>query len=315
MSDYKKTSTAQEPFDNPDCDIILRSSDGVDFHVFKFIISHVSSVFKDMFTHPQAESDVSSVPVISVKESSTTLNSLLLLCYPATIPTFNSLEDAEDVLKAVMKYEMLAVLSRAGDLIVVQFVSTNSLRLYALSCSFGWEHHAQTAATQALKIKDLGRPSSDFAGIDDISAFDYHRLLAYHYECGVAAKAVGQSLSWLGPLANDMCMWKCNSEDRASGPLYINAQLGPQWLVAWFHEYLVSIGNELLARPCGSILWESEFYDRAVTKAVQCTFCRGTVVGTMSKLRTLHVAEVKRVVADVRLKSPRANSLNKCVVC
>ncbi|OJA08960.1 hypothetical protein AZE42_06844 [Rhizopogon vesiculosus] len=306
MSDDKETSTAQAPFDNPDCDIILRSCDGVNFHVFKLILSLVSPVFKDMFTLPQAESDVSSVPVIFVEESSTTLNSLLLLCYPATTPTFNSLKDAKDMLKAATKYDMAAALSRAGDLVMAQFVSTNSLELYALSCKFGWQHHAQTAATQTLKIKDLGRPSGDFTGIDDISGFDHHRLLAYHYECGVAAKAVGQSLSWLGPLANDMCMWKCIRESR-SETRYIIPQVGSQSLVMWFHEYLVSIGNELLARPCGSTLWESESYGRAMAIAVRCAFCQNTVVGTMDKLRTLHVAEVNRAVENVKLKSPRAN--------
>ncbi|OAX40174.1 hypothetical protein K503DRAFT_768862, partial [Rhizopogon vinicolor AM-OR11-026] len=244
------------------------------------------------------------------EESSTTLNSLLLLCYPATTPIFNSLEGAKDVLRAATKYDMAAVLSRAGDLVMLQFVSTNSLELYALSCKFGWQHHAQTAATHALKIKDLGRPTNEFAGIDDISGFDYYRLLAYHYECGCAARAVGRSFTWLGPLANDMCMWKCDEEGRGSEPLYINAQLGSQWPVPWFPEYLVSIGNELLARPCRSTLLESEFYSRAISKAVKCIYCQEVVVETMDKFRTLYVAEVDRVVANVKLKSPRANSVS-----
>ncbi|OAX40168.1 hypothetical protein K503DRAFT_688117 [Rhizopogon vinicolor AM-OR11-026] len=205
MSDDKETSTAKAPFNNPDCDIILRSSDGVDFHVFKLILSLVSPVFKDMFTLPPAESD-SSVPVISVKESSTTLNCLLLLCYPATIPTFNSLKGVEDVLKAAMKYDMVVVLTRAADLVMAQFLSTNSLELYAMSCRIGWQDRIQAAATQTLKIKYLGRPSSAFAGMRSITALDYHKLLVYHHECGVAAQAVVGSLIWLKPKQSDMCM-------------------------------------------------------------------------------------------------------------
>lgn len=51
------------------------------------------------------------------------------------------------------KYDMGTALSRAADIVMAQFVSINSLELYALSCKLGWKHHAQTAATEARKIK------------------------------------------------------------------------------------------------------------------------------------------------------------------
>lgn len=44
---------ASPPFDDPEADIILRSSDNVDFHVYKFLLSLVSPVFKSMFALPQ----------------------------------------------------------------------------------------------------------------------------------------------------------------------------------------------------------------------------------------------------------------------
>ncbi|KAG1734075.1 uncharacterized protein EDB91DRAFT_1147428, partial [Suillus paluster] len=132
-------------------------TDNVDFHVFKLILSLASSVFKDMFTLPQngLQSDVSSVPIIPVSEGSTTLQLLLLLCYPTAAPTFDNLDDAKAVIEAARKYDMQAILNRAGDLIIAKFLPDHSLELYGLSCRFGWEHHAQTAATQSLKIKDL----------------------------------------------------------------------------------------------------------------------------------------------------------------
>ncbi|OJA08962.1 hypothetical protein AZE42_06846 [Rhizopogon vesiculosus] len=184
MSD-EKTSTAQAPFDNHDYDIILRSCDGVDFRVFKLILSLASPVFKDMFTLPQTglQSNVFSVPVIPMTETSTTMRSLLLLCYPTANSTFNSLADTKAVLEAARKYVMGGVLSSAGDL-------------------FGWYLHAQT-----LEIKDLGKPRSESAGLQDITGLDYQRLLIYHHECGVAAQAVAWSLLWVKPEPSDMCMW------------------------------------------------------------------------------------------------------------
>ncbi|KAG1812928.1 uncharacterized protein BJ212DRAFT_1569576 [Suillus subaureus] len=177
---------AQAPFDDHNCDIILRSANDVDFHVFKLILSLMSPVFKDMFELLQSESqsDVSSVPVITVTESSTTLESLLLLCYPATTPTFDSLDDAKVVMKAASKYDMQAALSRAGDLAMAQFLPNHFLELYALS-----------SATRTLETKDLGRPSNMFNGMRDITALDHHRRLEYHYKCGIAAQSVGSSLS------------------------------------------------------------------------------------------------------------------------
>ncbi|KAG1770625.1 hypothetical protein EDD22DRAFT_948245 [Suillus occidentalis] len=154
------TTTAAAPFNNLDGDIILRSTfDRVDFHTFKVILSLMSPVFKDMFTLPQTglRSGVSSVPVIPVTESSATLEFLLLLCYPAATPaTFSSFSHAAAVMEAAKKYDMHVVLNRAGDLVITQFLPAHALELYALFCQFGWQGHAQTTATRALEIKDLG---------------------------------------------------------------------------------------------------------------------------------------------------------------
>jgi len=46
-------SKAGPPFDRPDADIILRSTDGVEFHTFKSILSLASQFFNDMYEIPQ----------------------------------------------------------------------------------------------------------------------------------------------------------------------------------------------------------------------------------------------------------------------
>jgi hypothetical protein len=307
MSDVGETSTAQAPFDNPDCDIILRSTDAVDFHVFKLILSLASPLFKDMFTLPQGlQSDMSSVPIIPVAETSTTLRSLLLLCYPTANPTFNNLEDAKAVMEAAKKYDMEGALSRGGDLVMAQSLPTKSLGLYVLCCRFGWQQHVQTVAARTLDIKDLGRPRSEYAGLQWITGLDYERLLVYHYKCGTAAQTLTKSLNWLEPSNIDMCMWKCLAEVPISHgtarQIYI-AKQGNRHITPWFHEYLVSIGQELLARPCESTVLESESYDSAVRRAVTCSSCLPNAVVHMAKFRTLFAAEVKKVVAKVSLRN------------
>ncbi|KAG1774130.1 hypothetical protein EV702DRAFT_547561 [Suillus placidus] len=234
MSDAEElTTTAKAPFDNPDGDIILRSTiDHVDFHTFKVILSLTSPVFKDMFTLPQNsfQSGVSSIPIIPIAESSAALESLLLFCYPAaaTPTTFSDFSHATAVMLAAKKYDMQVVLSHAVDLVFEQFIPDYVLELYALFCQLGWQDHAQMAATQALEIKDLGRLSQVFNGMRNITAFDYHRLLAYHHECGVAAQQVGKSLS-SGGYRNQK--WACVAHGR-------DRPTPPKRIPSWFDEFL-----------------------------------------------------------------------------
>ncbi|OJT03115.1 hypothetical protein TRAPUB_6303 [Trametes pubescens] len=44
---------ASAPFDRDDADLILRSSDNIDFHVHRIILTLASPVFAGMFTTPQ----------------------------------------------------------------------------------------------------------------------------------------------------------------------------------------------------------------------------------------------------------------------
>lgn len=171
-------------------------------------------------------------------------------------------------------------LSRAGDLIIAQFLPGHFLDLYALSCRFGWQHHAQTAATRALEIKDLGRPSKGFVGLQDITGADYHRLLEYYHRCGVDAQKVGDSLSWLPPASREMQlkMWTCKCRLVDSAKTLQIGRVGELKIVPWFAEYLVSSGKELFARPCESTIMESKCYNQAMVEATKCDDCRRGVI-------------------------------------
>jgi hypothetical protein len=304
------TTTAEAPFDNPDGDIILRSTiDHVDFHTFKFILSLLSPVFKDMSTLPQngSQSGVSSVPVIPIAESSATLEYLLLLYYPAAIPkAFSSFSHAVAVMEAAKKYDMQVALSRTVDLVITQFLPDRVLELYALFCQLGWQDYAQIAATRALEIKDLGRPSHVFNGMRNITAFDYHRLLAYHQECGVAAQKVGEYLSSGSHHYKLMCA-SCTSPLRIKLAAATDRSLhNPNLLKTppWLDEYLDKSGKELLVRPCESTLLKSEFYIHATIKAIEdtkCCKCKYKSVEGMDGFRAFYIAQVKKAVAKVKL--------------
>ena len=53
MSVVLAVSTADPPFDKETTDLILRTSDHVEFHVWKGILAEASPVFEDMFVLQQ----------------------------------------------------------------------------------------------------------------------------------------------------------------------------------------------------------------------------------------------------------------------
>ena len=75
-------------FDYDDADITLRSSDQVDYHVHKIILSTSSPFFKSMFSLPQTDATVSvnQNPIIDLPENNKTIGALLTRIYPTPIP-------------------------------------------------------------------------------------------------------------------------------------------------------------------------------------------------------------------------------------
>ncbi|KAK7684440.1 hypothetical protein QCA50_012387 [Cerrena zonata] len=143
--------TAQAPFDDTTASIVLRSSDGVDFYVYKEILKCASPFFRDMFSLPQSshtEDEVSpeGLPIIPTPEDSESLDYILRLCYPLRAPAqLTSLSLAEKVMASALKYEI----DKVVDLMKEELVGlgrSSPARLYMFSCRFGLETEAQTAA-------------------------------------------------------------------------------------------------------------------------------------------------------------------------
>ncbi|KAJ7627871.1 hypothetical protein B0H17DRAFT_901672, partial [Mycena rosella] len=66
----------RSPFDDPNADAILRSSDDIDFHVHRIVLSLASPFFRQMLSLPQAETEPS-VAILPVSESALVLDRAL----------------------------------------------------------------------------------------------------------------------------------------------------------------------------------------------------------------------------------------------
>jgi BTB/POZ domain len=78
------TASPVEPIDVPDANLIIRSSDLVDFRVHMPVLAMASPFFKDLLSYPRASDSefVDGLPVVELSEDSELLNCLISILYP-----------------------------------------------------------------------------------------------------------------------------------------------------------------------------------------------------------------------------------------
>ncbi|KAI6041339.1 hypothetical protein EDC04DRAFT_1311750 [Pisolithus marmoratus] len=241
MTSELPVSTASAPFDRVDADVILLTSDRVEFWVFKAILSLSSPVFESMFWANDSKShSETSARTFEVPESSTTLEILLKLIYPTTTPTLKSYNDAKAVLEAISKYEISdLVLKRAKQLVAAKYIQKHFMSIYALSCRYRWKDLALTAR-ESLRVDIVDNTIPYVKEMEEITAACYHRLLLYHRACGIAAHGADSDDKWFPTVYgryNSSC-GKCREEPGRAG----------------INEYRTAFKAMLLRRPSPSTI-------------------------------------------------------------
>lgn len=153
---------APPPFDGQKyADIIISTSDHVDFHLVKAILCISSPFFEDMFSLVQPPKDIpTSLDRIDISEDSTTFENLVRLCYPVKQTKIQDLALLEKVLEAAMKYQMEVV----TDLLkgtLRGFVDKKPLQCYAVACRLQLEEEAYLAAKTWKRLTTALDNSSD----------------------------------------------------------------------------------------------------------------------------------------------------------
>jgi hypothetical protein len=89
-----QTTSPPDIFDVPDANIIIRSSDFVDFRVHKSVLTMASPFFKDLLSLPQPSDSesVDGLPVVELSEDSELLKGLVSMLYPVCTVIPNSYE-------------------------------------------------------------------------------------------------------------------------------------------------------------------------------------------------------------------------------
>lgn len=288
------TAAAKAPFDRVDADVILLSSDNVEFWVFKVILSLASPVFEGMFWangSKMSRSDTSA-PTLQVSESSTTLETLLRLIYPTTTLTLQSYDDAKAFLEAVAKYKISdVVLRRAKHMVSTKYMEKQFMSIYALSCRYGWKDLALAAAKESLRV-DVLQSTVPYTGeMEEMTAACYHRLLLYHRACGTAAHNADSNQDWFPP-SYTRCPSTCKKCRNDSGKAGID-------------KYRTICKAMLFRRPSPSTI-----LDAGIPDEVAATWIESSPAPCQHRpeyfqeFRTAYVAKVEKVISKVDLEFP-----------
>ncbi|KAK7042845.1 hypothetical protein R3P38DRAFT_2892380 [Favolaschia claudopus] len=194
-------SPPSAPFNSPaNSDTILRSCDGINFHVHSAVLSLASPFFNTMFTLPVEDHDKGGaavdkgLPVVEVSESSELLDRFLRVWYPGAemLVEFSGFEELQQIIELTLsKYDIQSVapLLRHG---LRHHLQEKSVTAFAIACKYDWADIARAAAKETLKhhISFLYLDERLAKQMQGISVAQLLALLRYHAQCSRNASEV-----------------------------------------------------------------------------------------------------------------------------
>ncbi|KAI0689755.1 hypothetical protein C8T65DRAFT_672602 [Cerioporus squamosus] len=267
-------------------DLIIRTSDDVEFHVHHRRVADVCPIFADMATLPDHPSDTGEreKAVVQVSETSKVWEKLLPICHLAEEPPL-SLGDIQNLLEAGRKYGMTGVASRMRTaLLHPDFLEKKPYAVYALACAGGFEDVALLAAQRTLRFPIYPQDSPEFASITGRALY---RLFDYRQRCGIAASAVVASETTSGGIFYcppsitypEICKAQTcgRNGSRCATPSTAAYFLGSGFdydvLPAWI-TYLKLLRQQLESRPDGSLAESPDLMQAVSDYMSACATCQ-----------------------------------------
>jgi hypothetical protein len=274
-----QTMMADAPFNDPRADVILRSSNGVDFRVFKNILFLASPIFADMFSIPSppppATSDTvhDGLPVVPLSEDSKVVDLALRHCYPIRSPELVGLMDVLGLLEFQRKYQMDVLGPPLTDYLTGA-IERDPVSAYCLAIKYQYEDIAKAAARSCLKLP-ITELKCDI--LHCITVEEYQALIQYHNLCSVTASAVTLRRNWF-PSDNELVLIgsvvrappcsKCFIEDmlNTNNAWHFQRQIrAPRYLCSYLHRSALLLAHS----PSAEAIMAHSF----VLKDMNCDAC------------------------------------------
>lgn len=140
-------------FSGPDGDVVLGSKDGVLFRVHSYTLKTTSGWFRSMYSLPQrSPSPDQPTETLFVDEDSETLEGVLKIICGLGLPKLDSYDVIEPILHAAEKYDMPGPMAVVRALLATPPLLSDPLRLYAITCRYGWHEEAMMASKATLTL-------------------------------------------------------------------------------------------------------------------------------------------------------------------
>lgn len=256
-------------FCSTEADLLLYSSDGVEFRVFSRILIEASPIFRDMTSLPKSLETPSPVPRADLEEDQETLELLLRFLYPMPDPAVSTFDILKRLMKAADKYIIEGVMHSLKRILVSPtFMEREPLRAYAVACMYGHEAEAKIASRHCLKI-DILLQAEAYEELGMISGRDLFRLIKLHQTRGT------EILSILHNSYPSACTGH-------------GATIG---MPLWWTEFKARAKEELRARPLTDTILQPGFLAACVTHGVNggCTQCPMNYLSAATQARLVQI--------------------------
>lgn len=322
---------ASSPFDHAKADAILRSSDNVDFRVFKLILSLSSPFFETLFDLPQPSEEKyrdtetkDGLPLICVPEDSITLDALLRFCYPCELrekPSFGpfdiqgpkiEFEKGVKMLEAAKKYS----LDGAEDAIRKALFSTKNMEANPLRC-FAIARQARMQDETILSARNSLRTSlvpNWFKEIEMITSPDILALWSYHQKCGKAVRQLQLDFSWIerhyqNRTAVPWIFGKTSLGRYCHCPKSDTIKLFQRKHLVWWEEFIEGTFQTLREEPCAQTVYDSVEMAIEGVRRRNCRSCTPNVATVMHQFADLFAKKVEEVISEVKFVTTRPSGV------
>lgn len=311
-TDIPTVTWASSPFDDLKADVILRSSDHVDFRCYKVILSLASTFFEGMFSLPRPQIDgddptQDGLHVVEMEEEALTLEVVLRLCHPSSIshPPMIALGDIKSIFDTARKYDMTEVEEIVRRrLVCAPFLAKEPLRVYGIACALRLADEARVAAAATLEFDVATLEELDYCPeLEFMSVADLLRLQRYQKRCRIAARAVTQEVRarWGGnrwfdcKVQGPTCKF---STIPGHNPRFINT--AATW---WLDNYFVPCLRNLEKRPTGRTVVANELVVAALLAAAkqECDNCKTTCLADLERFAFHFGEKIDEAISNVSL--------------
>ncbi|RDX47839.1 hypothetical protein OH76DRAFT_1484291 [Lentinus brumalis] len=312
------------PFDYPDWDVALPSSDGVLFRLHKMILGKASPVFEGMFALPADPAAPGQLQIVDMTEDADTLEHLLRIIYPVPPPTITAVAELDSLFEAMKKFQMRQFVPALEQQMMglLQSDTLEPLRAYTLAYVYKIRRVAQAAARRLLLSPQSLEPVSMPPECTDIPACAMWPLVEYRRDCRKVAEEAVDEASWMvidcsgrqpvwishkGRVMDVSGSWMWVTCSDPAHPAS-NVDLGhrnSQLLVRdWWKEYNAAAKEALKSCPSGEFVMRSGVLRPAVKKAATCGQCSGKAWEELVDYSQLLAKRIDDVTSLVKIKLP-----------